>query len=192
MIPKYFNLMKLYDKEVLFTKERIDRNDIPRNFFIYEVKYYTGISGKKMICKIDNIISDNFYGTVISPYQFKSNKLNKKDYKIIKGDITLKDYYHRIILDRNISSRYILSYRYLGLGSLPKKNEDLYSFYSMEKICKLANETGITILEFDGKYNRNICYVSYVASNYMSKCLFIKFIKDKLKSLVIIDDYQLI
>lgn len=68
-----FEVMKLFNKEVLFTPDRINKETVPKGVYVYEVRHDDESVGD--IVQLGKGILVNFYGTIITkePIQLDGN-----------------------------------------------------------------------------------------------------------------------
>lgn len=62
-----FELIEVFGKKVLFTPARVDRNTVPGNIHVYEIRH--GDDGDP--CEIAEAILVNHYGTILSLFDLK-------------------------------------------------------------------------------------------------------------------------
>jgi hypothetical protein len=97
MTPKEFNnevfdLMEINDVSVLFTPARINRNIVPADLYVYDIR--SNDDGTEDYCVIENKVLVNHTGTIISktPFDFKGNDfIPIEDYGFF-GECTLSQY----------------------------------------------------------------------------------------------------
>lgn len=81
VIKSRYEVLKLFGKTVLFTDNRIRREDLPDGIYKYEVRHND--EGQDEICKISKSILVNFWGTILSKEKID---LEENGYRIIDED----------------------------------------------------------------------------------------------------------
>lgn len=97
MTPQEFNnevfdLMEINDVSVLFTPARINRNIVPADLYVYDIR--SNDDSTEDYCVIENKVLVNHTGTIISktPFDFKGNDfIPIEDYGFF-GECTLSQY----------------------------------------------------------------------------------------------------
>lgn len=97
MTPQEFNnevfdLMEINEVSVLFTSARINRNIVPADLYVYDIR--SNDDGTEDFCVVENKVLVNHTGTIISktPFDFKGNDfIHIEDYGFF-GECTLSQY----------------------------------------------------------------------------------------------------
>lgn len=80
-----YEVIKLFDKKVLFTSGRIRDSDLPKGIYKYEVRHDDECQG--IMCEIAKRIFVNHWGTILSK---KEIDLGADGYRIIDEDKDIK------------------------------------------------------------------------------------------------------
>lgn len=100
-----FELMEMLGQIVLFTNMRIDRDTVPKDLYVYDVRHDDDCTGE--ICEIKPSIMVNHWGTIIC-----------------KEPICMDGYWHSKIVDK---------YDYSYLADCVKLDEYINTDYSQEQ-----------------------------------------------------------
>lgn len=102
-----FELVIIFDKPVLFTCERIDRKDIPKGLFCYDIRNDDDCQGDMV--QIKDYVLINHWGTVICQEPFDITQkcagkvfttiegidMNKNNYNYLDETMTIEEYCDR-------------------------------------------------------------------------------------------------
>ena len=91
-----FELMEMFGQRVLFTNMRVDRDTVPQDLYVYEVRHDDDCTGE--ICEIKPFVMVNHWGTMIckEPIELdpkrNSRFVDKNDYSYLGDDVKLDEY----------------------------------------------------------------------------------------------------
>ena len=91
-----FELMEMLGQRVLFTNMRVDRDTVPQDLYVYEVRHDDDCTGE--ICEIKPFVMVNHWGTMIckEPIEldpkWNSRFVDKNDYSYLGDDVKLDEY----------------------------------------------------------------------------------------------------
>lgn len=96
---KRFKVMKIGRKIVLFVADRLDRENLPENLYVYECRHADS-GDMRTPATIENHVKVNFCGTILSKEPIELTKSKYGDYREItifdrvayKKTVTLEDY----------------------------------------------------------------------------------------------------
>lgn len=89
-----FDLMEVFGKIVLFVECRLDRDTIPEDLYVYEVRH----NDLGDFCTVENKVTVNFHGTIISKEPIEIGD----DYRMVEDDYGYLD--PNWTLDRYVNS----------------------------------------------------------------------------------------
>ncbi|MBP5431944.1 LPD28 domain-containing protein [Ruminococcus sp.] len=91
-----FELMNMLGQYVLFTNMRVDRDTVPQDLYVYDVRHDYDCTGE--ICEIKPSVIVNHWGTIIckEPIEldskWNSRAVDSNDYSYIADNIKLDEY----------------------------------------------------------------------------------------------------
>ena len=85
ILNKQFEQIRLFDKPVLFTPSRINKNDLPKGIYKYELRHDDECQG--IIVEISTSVLVNYWGTIVSN---KPIPLDKDGYREIDEDYDIQ------------------------------------------------------------------------------------------------------
>ncbi len=91
-----FELMETLGQVVLFTNMRVDRNTVPQDLYVYDVRHDDECTGE--ICEIKLSVMVNHWGTIICKEPIEMNDfwhsrfVDKDDYSYLADCIKLDEY----------------------------------------------------------------------------------------------------
>ncbi len=91
-----FELMNMLGQYVLFTNMRVDRDTVPQDLYVYDVRHDDDCTGE--ICEIKPSVMVNHWGTIIckEPIEmdefWHSKFVDKDDYSYLGDSVKLDEY----------------------------------------------------------------------------------------------------
>lgn len=91
-----FELMDMLGQRVLFTNMRVDRDTVPQDLYVYDVRHDDDCKGE--ICEIKPSVMVNHWGTIIckEPIEmdevWHSKFVDKDDYSYLGDSVKLDEY----------------------------------------------------------------------------------------------------
>lgn len=91
-----FELMDMLGQQVLFTNMRVDRDTVPQDLYVYDVRHDDDCTGE--ICEIKPFVMVNHWGTIIckEPIEldskWNSRFVDNDDYSYLGDSVKLDEY----------------------------------------------------------------------------------------------------
>ena len=91
-----FELIEIFGKTVLFTNMRVDRDTVPQDLYVYDVRHDDDCTGE--ICEIKPSVMVNHWGTIIckEPIEmdefWHSKFVDKDDYSYLGDSVKLDEF----------------------------------------------------------------------------------------------------
>ena len=92
MMKKQFEIVTIFDKPVLFTCERLNRQDVPDGMYCYDIRHDDECRGDMV--ELKNHIMVNHWGTVLCKEPFQDREFNGKLYSTVEGLVIGDDDYN--------------------------------------------------------------------------------------------------
>lgn len=92
LMEQSFEIVTLFDKQVLFTNERINRSHVPDGMYCYDIRHDDDCQGD--MAELKDHVMVNHWGTVLCKEPFQDREFNGRFYSTQEGIIIEDDDYN--------------------------------------------------------------------------------------------------